>query len=108
MTVTDELNAWIAEHGSCRDALNVALARLRLALTTIADLEAENIKLFNQLNVGGDRKLEPVDRMVKVNGVIFHCDCGCNVFRHPVDCDTEYICNACGALYLGEKVTPPE
>ena len=28
MTVTDELEQWIAEHGSARDALNVALARL--------------------------------------------------------------------------------
>ena len=28
MTPTDEINAWIAEHGSTRDALNVALARL--------------------------------------------------------------------------------
>ena len=31
MSVTDELNQWVAEHGSERDALNVALAKLHLA-----------------------------------------------------------------------------
>jgi hypothetical protein len=35
MSATDELNQWITEHGSERDALNVALARLHLAETDV-------------------------------------------------------------------------
>jgi len=31
MTVTDDLEKWVEEHGSERDALNVALARLSAA-----------------------------------------------------------------------------
>ena len=41
MSVTDELNQWIAEHGSERDALNVALARLHLAEAEVERLNAE-------------------------------------------------------------------
>ena len=39
MSVTKEIDAWIAEHGSCRDALNVALARLELAQAVLREVE---------------------------------------------------------------------
>ena len=39
MSVTDDLNELIALHGNCRDALNVTLAKLRMAQDTIAVLE---------------------------------------------------------------------
>ena len=38
-TPTGQINRWIAEHGSCRDALNVALAQLRAAEDKIASLD---------------------------------------------------------------------
>ena len=39
MSVTEELNKLIAEHGSERDALNVTLAKLRQAQSEIAVLK---------------------------------------------------------------------
>lgn len=47
------------------------------------------------------------DILVKVNGVPFRCNCGCNVFRHPYDPKTQtpildkYNCNGCGTTYTG-------
>ena len=40
-TPTEEINAWIKEHGSCRDALNIALARLRRAEDEVKALKSE-------------------------------------------------------------------
>lgn len=39
MSITDELNELITLHGNCRDALNVTLAKLRVAQDRIAVLE---------------------------------------------------------------------
>ena len=53
------------------------------------------------------RYLEAQDgeqKMVRVESRPFHfrCDCGSNVFTHVVELDT-YQCNACGAVYQGER-----
>ena len=39
MSATEEIEKWIAEHGNMRDALNVAITRLRHAEERIEDLE---------------------------------------------------------------------
>lgn len=39
MSATEEIEKWIAEHGNVRDALNVAITRLRHAEARIEDLE---------------------------------------------------------------------
>lgn len=39
MSITDELNQLITEHGNARDALNVTLAKLRQAQSEIAVLK---------------------------------------------------------------------
>ena len=41
MSATEEIEKWIAEHGNMRDALNVAITRLRQAEEHIADLVDE-------------------------------------------------------------------
>lgn len=41
MSATEEIEKWIAEHGNMRDALNVAITRLRQAEERIADLVDE-------------------------------------------------------------------
>lgn len=55
-TVTEEVESWIREHGSARDALNVALAKLRLcndeldrALATIRKQEDDLIDSIYEL-----------------------------------------------------------
>lgn len=56
----------------------------------------------------GFKKEEPKDVMVRLNGDTFRCDCGCNVFRHPINKGTrklienKYVCNSCGRTYTGE------
>jgi hypothetical protein len=40
-SVTDELNRWIKEYGSERDALNVAIAKLHIAEKLCAALKEE-------------------------------------------------------------------
>lgn len=47
-----------------------------------------------------DATVRPVDRIIKVNGKSFRCECGCNVFRKSAD--DRYICNSCNAAYLGK------
>ena len=43
------------------------------------------------------------DVMARIDGKCFHCaECGCNVFRHPMDEPQVFVCNSCGALYKGE------
>ena len=39
--------------------------------------------------------------MLRVDGKLFRCECGCNVFSEyePL----KYVCNSCEALYTGEK-----
>jgi len=37
MSVTQEIEEWIAKYGSARDALNVAIARLKLAERNTGD-----------------------------------------------------------------------
>ena len=48
--------------------------------------------------------------MPRVNGKSFYCDCGCNVFRHPIEIAMEgvapentFICNSCHQAYEGKK-----
>ena len=42
--------------------------------------------------------------MLKVNGVTFRCDCGCNVFHHPrSEDDLLHECNSCGVWWRGSK-----
>lgn len=43
---------------------------------------------------------EPEQTMPHVAGKPFRCHCGCNVFSRVGD---RYTCNACGAIYRGEK-----
>ena len=38
--------------------------------------------------------------IVKINGELFRCQCGCNVFHHTDDWDC-YHCNACDRVYEG-------
>ncbi len=39
--------------------------------------------------------------MVKIDGKVFRCDCGCNVFHKPAYEMYIYECNACAAWYKG-------
>lgn len=44
------------------------------------------------------------DYVVRIDGKLFRCECGCNVFRKP---DPEhkpklFCCNSCGAHWVGE------
>lgn len=39
------------------------------------------------------------DKMVKIEGRSFRCECGCNVFRESLDEPGLYKCNACSAYY---------
>lgn len=41
--------------------------------------------------------------MIKIDGKVFRCDCGCNVFNRPPDNPHVYECNACEAWYRGFK-----
>ncbi len=49
-------------------------------------------------------ELETTDRMIKLPGSEnhFRCDCGCNVFRHPVGFPLAFVCNSCKARWTGE------
>lgn len=49
---------------------------------------------------------EPKDITIHINGEMFHCDCGCNVFRPFLGVPDAYICNSCGAAFRGS--TSPE
>lgn len=40
-----------------------------------------------------------VPAMVKINGKVFRCTCGCNVFTKYKE--AMYRCNACGTDYIG-------
>jgi len=61
MSVTDELNQWIAEHGSERDALNVALARLHLAEAEVERLRAVEVAALTQSEDVQRNWLSPVE-----------------------------------------------
>lgn len=40
--------------------------------------------------------------IVRVDGKLFRCDCGCNVFHKPKPGHTYiYECNECGSRYKG-------
>ena len=39
---------------------------------------------------------------VRVQGRLFRCECGCNVFHHPKGKPSVYVCNACALKYTGE------
>ena len=39
---------------------------------------------------------------IRMDGVLFRCPCGCNVFHH-VDDDEIFICNSCETEYETEK-----
>lgn len=43
------------------------------------------------------------DVTVRVNGKLFRCPCGCNVFQHPVNRPEVYKCNSCGFRYEAEQ-----
>ena len=47
---------------------------------------------------------ETKDVMIYLEGkkYSYHCDCGCNVFRHIPNDETGYVCNSCGATYHGK------
>lgn len=55
MSATEEIEKWIAEHGNVRDALNVAITRLRQAEERIADLVDEIERM-------GEETLEEMQR----------------------------------------------
>jgi hypothetical protein len=39
----------------------------------------------------------------RINGTMFRCSCGCNVFHKPNKEDLDlYKCNGCGTLYESE------
>lgn len=48
MSATEEIEKWIAEHGNMRDALNVAITRLRQAEERIAQLVEEIDEMNNR------------------------------------------------------------
>ena len=84
MTVTDELDQWVMEHGSERDALNVALARLHLAEANEDRLRADvsywqtdSSMWHDRWNVKMDEIAEQkneVDRMRAENDRLRHMD----------------------------------
>lgn len=51
--ITEELNEWIKEHGCERDALNVAITRLRLAEAEIESLKGRIDALSDILECTG-------------------------------------------------------
>ena len=55
---TIEIEQWIAEHGSARDALNVALARLRVLEARIVSMDAEHKNI--RAEVGASQRLADV------------------------------------------------
>lgn len=55
MNTTEEIEKWIAEYGNVRDALNVAITRLRQAEERIADLVDEIERM-------GEETLEEMQR----------------------------------------------
>jgi hypothetical protein len=48
MSATEDIEKWIAEHGNVRDALNVAITRLRQAEERIAQLVEEIEEMNNR------------------------------------------------------------
>lgn len=40
--------------------------------------------------------------VVRINGKLFRCQCGCNVFHHPKNKPDIYACNACDLWYEGD------
>lgn len=40
--------------------------------------------------------------MLKLDGVTYRCECGCNVFRPHIHRKGRYRCNGCGAAYETE------
>ena len=46
---------------------------------------------------------EHTDCICKVDGKMFYCECGCNVFRKLKANSLKYKCNACDAVWVGEK-----
>ena len=50
-----------------------------------------------------DNKVLPDgDVVVRINGRLFRCQCGCNVFRHPEGEPDIYRCNSCQTEYESE------
>ena len=55
--------------------------------------------------------VEPEQAMPRVNGKPFRCECGCNVFTFlakRAGGGGRYKCSACGAIWEGEPLGPPE
>lgn len=42
------------------------------------------------------------DSTIKINGLSFYCECGCNVFRKYNQDKSYYKCNSCEAIYRSE------
>lgn len=63
---------------------------------------------YDQIVIGETMTDKPKNKIenktVRINGKVFYCECGCNVFNHPKPDDKlVYECNACGAWYRGAK-----
>lgn len=88
-------------------ALNALESAEAVVVQLQADLRAREIILRETAKKAiwiSEQPLVPEDTMAYVNGDKFHCeDCGCNIFRHPVDDPMVFVCNACEARYIGEK-----
>ena len=42
------------------------------------------------------------DKMIRIGGKTFRCECGCNVFREYLDDIGLFQCNSCSACFRGE------
>lgn len=43
------------------------------------------------------------DRIIKIKGKTFYCDCGCNVFHNSEDDKDIFICNGCETTYTSSE-----
>lgn len=46
---------------------------------------------------------EKKDTVCRVNGKLFRCDCGCNVFRKLLKAPLRYRCNSCRGIFEAEE-----
>jgi hypothetical protein len=42
---------------------------------------------------------------IRVDGSLFSCECGCNVFHKNGHDPDEFTCNGCGRIYMSEPLT---
>ncbi len=83
MTPTEEIDKWIAEHGSERDALNIAIARLAALepLETQHDAyfninNGERLRLIRRANIAEaheERLVATLKRYQYADGHFWHC-----------------------------------